>query len=67
MRIAAQGDSISDSSAKLFQKCRGEGQYICDFRKGRVHAIKHIYFLESFCQSCEASASMRNSHHHEGF
>ena len=30
-------DSISDSFEKLLQ--RGEGQYICDFREGEVHAI----------------------------
>ena len=23
----------------------GEGQYICDFRRGGVHAVKHIFFF----------------------
>ena len=29
----------------------GEGrhQYICDFGEGRVHAIKHIFFVKDFC------------------
>ena len=35
----------------------GGGQNICDLGKGGVHAIKHIYFLEGFCWSHEASAS----------
>ena len=34
----------------------GGGQYICDLGKGGVHAIKHVYFLGSFCWSREASA-----------
>ena len=29
-------DSISDSSDKLLQRGSGEGQYICDFGKGRI-------------------------------
>ena len=34
------GDSNSDSSEKLLQRGRGqEGQYICDFGEGGVHAI----------------------------
>lgn len=32
-------------------------QYICDFDKGGVHAIKHIFFAEGFW----------SRHHHEGF
>ena len=43
------GDSISDSSEKLLQRGRGEGQYICDFGEGEVHVIKHIFFSEDFC------------------
>ena len=35
----------------------GEGQYICDFGKRRVYAIKHIYFSANVCWSCEASAN----------
>ena len=38
------GDSISDSSEKLLQRGGGEGQYLCDFGEGGVHAIKHIFF-----------------------
>ena len=37
------GDSISDSSEKLLQRGREEGQYTYNFSKGRVHAIKHIF------------------------
>ena len=44
------GDSISDSSEKLLQRGRGEGQYLCDFGEGGVHAIQHIFFAEGFCQ-----------------
>ena len=40
------GDSISDSSEKLLQSGRGEGQYTCDFGERGVHAIKHIFFAE---------------------
>ena len=37
------GDSISDSSKKLLQRGRGEGQYLCDFGKREIHAVKHIF------------------------
>ena len=43
------GDSTSGNSEKLFQRDRGKRQYICDFGKGGVHAIKHKHFGESFC------------------
>ena len=44
-------DSLSDSSEKLLQRGRGEGQYICDFGEGGVYVIKHIiyFFAEGFC------------------
>ena len=51
------GDGTSDSSEKLFQRGRGEGQNVCDSGKGQVHAVKHIFFVESFWWSREASAS----------
>ena len=38
------GDSTSDNSEKLLQRGSGEGQYICDFGEGGVHAMKHIFF-----------------------
>ena len=57
MRAAAQETTPQIALEKLFQTGRGEGQYICDFGKGGIHAIKHIYFLESFPRSHEASAS----------
>ena len=43
------GDSISDSSEKLLQRGMREGQYICDFCGGGIHAIKH--FLEKVSAS----------------
>ena len=43
------GDSTSDSSEKLLQRGRGEGQYICDFGEGGAHAMEHIFFAEVFC------------------
>ena len=36
------GESSSDSSERLLQRGRGEGQYICDFSEGGIHAVKHI-------------------------
>ena len=44
-------DSLSDSSQKLLQRGRGEGQYICDFGEGGVYAVKHIiyFFAEGVC------------------
>ena len=52
------GESTLDSSEKKSQR-DGEGQCICGFSEGGVHAIKHahththiyIYFAEGFCQS----------------
>ena len=41
------GDSLADNSKKLLQRDRSEGQYICDFGKGEVHAINHIYFCRT--------------------
>ena len=44
------GGSISDSSEKMLQRGKGEGQYIRDFGQGgRVHAIKHTFFAEGCC------------------
>ena len=35
----SSADSTSDSSEELFQRGRGEGQYTCDFGKGRVSEV----------------------------
>ena len=52
------GDSISDSSEKLLQRDSGEGQYIFDFGEGgRVHAIKHIFFLQKVSAGLKEQAS----------
>ena len=39
------GDSISDSSEKLFQRGGKESQHICDFGERGVHAIQHGFFV----------------------
>ena len=39
------GNRSSDSSEKLLQRGRGEGQYIGDLGEGETHAIKHIFFF----------------------
>ena len=60
-------DSTSDSSEKLFQRRRGKGQYVCDFGKGGVHALRHVFFgrklllvLWSFCWSWETITIMKD-------
>ena len=53
-------DNISDSSEKLLQRGRGEGQYIVDFGEGGVHAIKHIFFFSGFCLSQGAIVTMND-------
>ena len=42
------GDSTSDSSEKLLQRGRGEGQYIPNFGERGMHAIQQIFFAEAF-------------------
>ena len=39
-----------------FQRGTGKRQYILDFGKKGAHAIKHIFFIESFCWRYETSA-----------
>ena len=39
------GDSASNSSKKLLQRSRKEGQYTCDFGEEGIHAIKHIFIF----------------------
>ena len=42
---SSPGDSSSESFKRLLlQRGRREGQYICDYDDGGIHAIKHIYF-----------------------
>ena len=57
------GDRTPDNSAKLLQRGRREGQYICDFSEGVIHAIKHLFFF--FLQ--KFSASHEENRHHEEF
>ena len=56
MRTYSPRESISDSSEKLLQRGRGEGQYICDFSEGGVRAIKHT-FLQKVAASHEEQMS----------
>ena len=44
----SQGDSTQDSPEILLQRDREEGQYLCDFGKGWVHAIKNTFFNRKF-------------------
>ena len=48
MRTAAQETAPQITLRDCSKQGRGEGQYICDFGKGGLHEIKHVYFLESF-------------------
>jgi len=47
------GISISDISEKLW----GNGQYVCDFGKGRIQAIKHIFFQKVSASLMKMTAS----------
>ena len=53
------GDSITDSSEKLLQRGRGEGQHLCDFGEGGVLAIKHIFLQKVSASHEEQSSSCR--------
>lgn len=54
-------DSISDSSEELLQRGRVEGQHVCDFGEGEVHAIRHIPLFRRLL------LVMRSRCHHEEF
>ena len=41
-------------------KTKGEGQYTSNSGEGGVHAIKHVYFLESFCWSQKTVVTMKD-------
>ena len=47
------GDSISDSSEKLLQRGRGEGQYMYDFSEGGTRSQAHI--LVGGCSSSQGA------------
>ena len=53
-------------SEKLPQRGKGQGQYICDFGEGGVHAIKHI-FLQKVLLVSWLLLVKRSRHHQEGF
>ena len=58
-----QGDRTSDSSEKLFQRCRGlaGGRHICDFGKGGIRAIRHIFFQKVSTSLMKLLLVTRNS------
>ena len=45
MRTAAQETAFQIALRNGSKEVAGEGQYICDFGEGGVHAIEHIFFL----------------------
>ena len=47
------GISISDISEKLW----GDGQFVCDFGKGRIQVIKHIFFQKVSASLVKITAS----------
>ena len=51
------GDSTSDGSEKLLQRRRGKNSIYVILVKGKYMWSGTLIFLESFCWSCEASAS----------
>ena len=63
------GDSISDSSEKLFQRGGGGGKgsiYVI-FGEGGIHAIKHIFLQKVSTSLVKPLLVIGNSHYHEGF
>ena len=38
------------------------GRYKCDFGEGRLHAIKHVFFIEDFCESQGAVITIKDFH-----
>ena len=54
-------DSASDSSEKLLQRGRREGQCICDFGEGTVHVVKHTFFCRRLL------LVIKNSRHQDGY
>ena len=57
MRTAAWETAPQIALRNNSKEVRGKGQYICDFGKGGVHAIKLVHFLNSFFWSHESSAN----------
>ena len=57
MRTVAWETAHQIALRNCSKEVAGKDTYICDFGKGEVHAVKHI-FVESFCWSCEVSASL---------
>ena len=46
MKIIALETAFLIALRNCSEEVVGEGQYICDFGEGRVHAIKHTFFAE---------------------
>ena len=43
MRTIARETAFQIALRSCSEEVAGEGQYICDFGEGRVHAIKHTF------------------------
>ncbi|XP_029074962.1 catechol O-methyltransferase isoform X1 [Monodon monoceros] len=60
MRAAAWETGPPIALRNCSKEVGGEGQYVCDFGEGGVHAIECIFFCQMFL------LVTRSSHHHEG-
>ena len=47
MKTTAQGTTPQAALRNYFKEAWGQGQYICDFGEGGIHAIHHIFFQVS--------------------
>ena len=69
--LCSLGNSTSESSEKLLQRGKGEGQRVRDFSKGGIHAVMHIFFGRKFLEVSTGLMKlllvMRNNCHHERF
>ena len=61
MRTIAREMAFQIALRNRSKELGGKGQYICDFGKGGIHAIKHIFFCRRFL------LVTRSRRHHEGF
>ena len=68
MRTAAQ-ETAPQIALRNCSKEAGEkeGQYMCDYGEGGVHAAKLIFLWKVSPGLMKLLLVMRNSHHHEGF
>ena len=57
MKTLAQETAFQIALRNCSQEVRGKGQYICDFGKGGVHEIKHVYLKKVSASLLEVIAS----------